>query len=403
MRAKNEVKAGIVIFIALVIVVIGVFLVGDLGTALRGARKIYVVFEDIGGLKNDDPVYACGVKVGRVKNIIFISKRGKDGVDYTRVLVEASVTDDVVIREGYSVTVDKTLTAITSIVIVPGSGKSVPASREQPLVGLPPTNISDVASKLSNQVIELGQQLLEKVKVIGEQVNGILIGVSGLVDDVRKIVGDEALRENLQVTFERIRQSTEDLKETTASAKLLVEENREAVRAAIAGIRDSAQNLNATLTENKDKISSIFTKLDKTSDTLDATLTKLGEAGDKAAGLVGDNRENIQKIVESLKQTAMTAKTTVEMVKRQPWRLLYKPQPSELETTNLYDSAFAFNAGAAEVNEAAGDLMLLLSRKDVQVDAARVQQVVQRLDASLAKYEQAEKEFWRCLGSAYQR
>lgn len=403
MRTKNEVKAGVVIFIALVIVIVGVFLVADLGTIWRGMRKIYIVFEDVGGLKINDPVYACGVKVGRVKNIKFISTRGEDGLDHTRALVEATITDDLVIREGYSVTVDKTLTAITSITIAPGSGKSIVVSRHQPLIGHPPANISNVAATLSNQVAELGQQLREKIKVLGEQINNLLGEVSRLVGDVRRIVSDPALHENLPIMVERIRQATEDIKEVTSSAKLVIEENREAVKAAIASIRDGAQNFNATLTENKEKISSIFTKLDKTSDTLDATLTKLGEAGEKATALVSDNRENIRKIVESLKQTTQIAKTTVEMVKRQPWRLLYKPPPSKLETANLYDSAFAFNAGAAEVNEAAATLMLLLSRQDVRVDAAQVQQVIQRLDASLAKYEEAEKEFWRCLSSAYQR
>ncbi|MDQ7778895.1 MAG: MlaD family protein [Planctomycetota bacterium] len=401
MRARNEVKAGIVIFVALSMLVIGIFVVGDFASALRESRMVHVLFDDIGGLKTDDPVYACGVKVGRVKEVSFSASRSKEGKEHTKVLVAMSIRTDAVIREGYSVTVDKTLTAITSVVITPGSGAVVQSSPEKPLVGTSPSNISDIASKISDQATELGQVLLEKITVISEEVNGILSTMSALLNDVRGIVGDPSMRENIVATVERIRQSVEDIKGLTESAKAMVDENREAVRSAVENIRDSANTLNLTLSENREKLSSILTKLDKTSDTLDSTLAKLGEAGDKAAGLFDDNRENIQRMVESLKTTASTAKTTIEMIKRQPWRLLNKPERQELETTDLYDSAHQFNEGAAAVNEAAADLLLTMSRAGGQVDGTQLQRAIDKLDASLAKYDEAEKAFWRCLNDAY--
>ena len=68
---NNEIKVGILVFVALILVTILVFGVGEIRLFEKGYRY-HVVFNSASGLDKGTAVKKAGVRVGTVKDITFI-------------------------------------------------------------------------------------------------------------------------------------------------------------------------------------------------------------------------------------------------------------------------------------------------------------------------------------------
>ncbi len=68
---KRAAIVGVFIFLAVIIFVAGVFMVGGGGSLLSKKAEVKAVFDDIKGLKNGNNVWYSGVKVGTIKNAEF--------------------------------------------------------------------------------------------------------------------------------------------------------------------------------------------------------------------------------------------------------------------------------------------------------------------------------------------
>ncbi|MCP4231161.1 MAG: MCE family protein [bacterium] len=79
---SNEVKVGILVFVALILVTILVFGVGEIRLFEKGYRY-HVVFNSASGLDKGTEVKKAGVRVGTVKDITFIDYEGVRMVDIT--------------------------------------------------------------------------------------------------------------------------------------------------------------------------------------------------------------------------------------------------------------------------------------------------------------------------------
>lgn len=73
-RIDVEVKAGLFILIAIVLIFGAVFTMGGTDFILNEYRNVYVVFNDVKGLTIGGKIRASGIKIGRVKNITFNEK-----------------------------------------------------------------------------------------------------------------------------------------------------------------------------------------------------------------------------------------------------------------------------------------------------------------------------------------
>jgi phospholipid/cholesterol/gamma-HCH transport system substrate-binding protein len=75
-RISNEIKVGILVFAALILLSILVFGVGEIRIFERGDRY-HVIFDTAAGLQEGAPVRIGGVKVGSVRKIDFVDYEGK--------------------------------------------------------------------------------------------------------------------------------------------------------------------------------------------------------------------------------------------------------------------------------------------------------------------------------------
>ena len=134
----------------------------------------------------------------------------------------------------------------------------------------------------------------------------------------------------------------------------------------------------------------ILDKVDKALDTAQSAIANIEEY---------TNDERINKIVDNLNEISINLKLTTREVRRAPWKLLYKPGPREFKIQSLVDSAGAFAAGAENLDSTALRLQKLAEKADseVQGDRDRIEAMIQELQTSFDRFQEAEKEFWEQL------
>ncbi len=191
----NEVKVGIVVAIAIVILIFSAFIVKE--GEIRGFRTkeytIKVIFNFVGGLKETAAVRLAGVKVGQVEKIRFIQK------PTTKVEATLTLRESIQLREDaqFSITVVGLL-GEKYIEITPGSLDAPIIKPETILVGKDAVDISKVLSKAGEAMKDLG---------------GIISSIREGKGTVGKLVIDEELYDNLNAMVKNLRELTEDVKE----------------------------------------------------------------------------------------------------------------------------------------------------------------------------------------------
>jgi ABC-type transporter Mla subunit MlaD len=114
-----------------------------------------------------------------------------------------------------------------------------------------------------------------------------------------------------------------------------------------------------------------------------------------AREIISGNRSKIENMIASLKTTSDNLKGASEEVRRSPWRLLYKPEPGEIDNLNIFDSARQFADGANNLNDAAGALRDAL--KQPNPDAEKIKALLKQLDKSFGNFQKVEKELWHSV------
>ena len=191
----NEVKVGIVVVIAIVILIFSAFIVEK--GEVRGFRTkeytIKVIFNFVGGLKETAAVRLAGVKVGQVEKIQFIQE------PTTKVEATMSLKETIQLRENaqFSITVIGLL-GEKYIEITPGSLDTPIIKPGANLVGKDAVDTSKVLSKAGEAMEDLG---------------GIISSIRGGKGTVGKLVTDEELYDNLNAVIKNLRELSEEVKE----------------------------------------------------------------------------------------------------------------------------------------------------------------------------------------------
>lgn len=259
---KEEVKVGVLVLAALI--VMGVLFGAVLG--LRPGRKstYQANFRRVAGLEKGSAVNYAGFQVGRVKSVRVDQERA----DTLRVVL--TVDEDVRLPRGTVATIDAPMFGSTSLDLKPGD----------PAGGW----LEDGAELASEEPFNLTAAMRK---------------VESLVGKVEETVG--VLSENLEG-------ATEQVKSVLASVEqLLGEENRDHVGSLLAGADEMMEEMRPQVREVMAKIDSALTKLDQATDAARKTL-------ERAQGLVEDNREDLERIVENALAALEKARSSMDNV-----------------------------------------------------------------------------------------
>ena len=306
---RNELLAGALILLAGALVVAILLVLADWRGLVQSKHEVLVIFRDqsVKGLTEGATVEFNGVPVGTVREL---------RLDYTNpneIRAVLSVPRDLKLYTNASLYVGTAAlggTAWIAIVNVGGPELSadgtpaLPADTKHPILGLsrPNTLIADVADTVGlgdTQRTQL-QQTIASIHATARSLEATMAEVhDDLLPRARRIASSLSQSvETFHAAMAKADESLANVRDVTATARQLALANRDSLSDAIANFREGSEHYAAALAE----------------------------------------------------------------IRREPWRLLYKPKPSEIEASNVMVAARAFAEGAGRLRDTATRLSAMTAQ-----------------------------------------
>jgi ABC-type transporter Mla subunit MlaD len=267
------------------------------------------------------------------------------------------------------------------------------------------------AIKVSGGLAEAMENLskgAESFKVIAEQVRqkidpekgGIVLDeIAAIVDDLKK-ASTEIVKTAVHIEGQtdpakadsvvaKVHKAAEEIDAMTADA-----------RPKVSGILSSVQDASARLDEyTKKDLGEFLAKLRESNNEVYKVARNLADASAMAKDIVSMNRDNIDVMVTNMTQVSGNLKSMAQEVRRNPWRLLYKPSEKETRQQDIYDAARAFSEGASQLDTTVAKLSGLTKANPQGVPANDpvLQQVLKELKETFGKFTKVENALWNEL------
>ncbi|MFQ5443980.1 MAG: MlaD family protein, partial [Nitrospinales bacterium] len=306
---SSEIKAGLFIFISLIVLCAMIFLLKDLKDIGKTKRTLEIQFENASGLTTGLPVTYAGIKIGRITAII-----EKDDEKYHVAAVTEINQDKTIFEKDRAYIKTEGLMGGPYIDIEPGPSKE-PFPENVPMKGNPAFSFASIGTKLEkfgslfdgmgdldlSGTLNSMKETFDNAKVILKE-NRQPIAKS--IDNIRKASGNlndvfnKKNRETFAATLENFKEAAGRVSEA------LNENNREAFAVALTNFGEATGNLRDALNQSNQEAFA-------------ATLRNLEDVSANANGILVENRQPIADSINNMKGTFKTANTILEE-NRQP-------------------------------------------------------------------------------------
>ena len=224
------------------------------------------------------------------------------------------------------------------------------------------------------------QKFTEKLKKASDkdQFEKTMANIKEITEKLKKA----SEKDQFEKTMANIQEITENLKSAS---------DKEQFEKIIANIRKATENFK----DISDK-----TRFEKIIADIQKITTDLKQVSSKARETASVSQPQLEKIVANIRSASEEMKQAIREIRWNPWRLLHDPTKRELRTQNLLTAARAFSSGASDVQATTARLEGLLEARgdDMAGDDAELIKAIEELKASMAKFDEAEKTFFKRLG-----
>ena len=444
-KKTSELTAGIFVLVGLAAIMAVVLWLG-LADVFRATRRQawFYVDEATGatGLTEKSDVFVGSTWAGRIAELRFDPNTGRTiyVVDIRR--------DDVQIRADANASYAAGLLG-GSILIVTGrgSGQQPPADRDHPVritQGGPFGIMAGLAGKLGHELdAKKPRTLLAKIHGIADdlkkvsarieqqmdpnqatallaKIHAILDDLNGAAKDARKFaarVSAEADDGQTESLLARIRRSLGHINDVTTSMRNEVDPNQRG--SLLAKVHKTLDDVNEMTAKLKPRLKRTMENVELTSAKLREyvefdvaaimidlrqTSTKILKLSRDFASLSGEakeivvlNRDNIDEMIDNMTAVSADLKAAGKDIRRNPWRLLYKPKKDEIHSMNIFAAARDFSNGAEQLDQALAKLKAI-DPKAVHPD--QIKKIREHLKNTFEKFAKAEEALWKELNSS---
>jgi ABC-type transporter Mla subunit MlaD len=435
---RNRALAGGFLLAAMAAALAVLVLLGGWDAWFQDVQILRVRFRAAPNLKVGSPVLLAGHPVGRVEKILLVpvtlpapkndeaaAPAGKPAVPEApitvyRVEVMASLPRTYVIHKDARVVIVQALVGQSAAVNIENVGRGEPAGEF--LEGQEASVFAEAASELGigeGERQDIGD-IIHDFKVVAATLRADLPGIvdklkttsADLAEGSKKasdaltkvhLVLDEN-RENVKAAIASAKSATEkvdqgtgevvknitaasgDVKAASGDVRAIVAENRD-------DIRQTVQHLHGTAQKADKDIGAIVANAHAASADLKVAVADFRTIAGDTKALVATNRANLATTLQNFRETSDHLLALAKEVRRAPWRLFATPDKQEVESLNLYDSARAFAQAATDLQGVADTLQVMLEARDrgVEVNPEVLKEMLKRLEETFAKYQEAEK------------
>jgi hypothetical protein len=144
---------------------------------------------------------------------------------------------------------------------------------------------------------------------------------------------------------------------------------------------------------------SLLNRVHASLEKIDESLVDLRTISDRSKTLVVLNEDRINRLMMNLGETAAHLKSASKDLRRNPWRLLYRPSLEETRQLNVFDAAREFAEAAARLDDSATQLAALAKSHGggVPADSPQLAEIRKRLEQTFEDYVRAEQALWKQL------
>ncbi|HLF93906.1 MAG TPA: MlaD family protein [Planctomycetota bacterium] len=307
----TEVRSGIFVVLALVVLTILIFSVGNFRQRLQATHVYSSFIPDAKFLKPHDPVTYGGHRVGEVKSVEVSSER------FGLVKVILDVQRDVVVKEDSILVLKQDgMLGTKYMEITPGTPAARRVDAGSEIKGIVPPAITDLAAAM--------ERPLGKIDRILEHLDAIL-GKPESQKNIADILSDaKALLATMDAQMKKIGDLAAGTGEKAGKVLDELQATVKDVRAPLASTLKNADELTGKVGKSLDEL---VAKLSKALDEMTAKLTRTADGLDRllrdADGLVLENATNIFETIRGLRDTAYHLELTAKRVRADPSVLLF--------------------------------------------------------------------------------
>jgi hypothetical protein len=272
---------------------------------------------------------------------------------------------------------------------------------------------AEAFEELKADALDFGDLLARMDEEYNERVVPILDNLTASSEDVREVIADArdvrwpAWADNVDEIFVWADGMTGELDATVATGRGLLTEARETLDAN----REKIDNIVANTESASVDISELAAHLNsETVAKLDSLLERGRVAMDEAVTTITEARTSFttwsaqtDEILADLSLAAGQLKFGLMEVRRNPWKLVYRPTDAEFDHELLYEATRAFAMAAADLKASSGSFSRLLEHGGEQLagDEERLQRMSEGLRASFERYEAAQEQLLDVLTEEY--
>ena len=377
---RNDLVAGVFIIVAMAALVVVLSLIGEWTEMGREMKSYKVRFEQIPGVKLGSSVLLASSPIGEVTAIdaqwAMDEKTGTKRFDHYLLTVE--IPSNVLLYQNAHIAIETKLIGEGAAINILSVGD------EKPLVG-PIVGRSGTAMASAVEALGIGEEQKKQI--------------ADTIANVNQLSSD--LREKVPTILASVQKSAERLDTITKQIDGILTENRDKLKGSISNDNEITEELRGLIKDNRGKIGESVENINQmTADTRSKlkTLTdNLVVTSNDVRALMAANRINLHDIIVNLRQTSEQFRAGSIEIRRAPWRLLHKPDQQEADTMNVFDASrnYATAVGDLRSTSTTLDSLTKLQAGGVPVDKKMLLEMLDRVRASLQKYEEAEDALWK--------
>lgn len=228
------------------------------------------------------------------------------------------------------------------------------------------------------------------------------------LDHINKISGvlttqmDPSTRTTL---LGRLQVALDAVNESLGTINGMLGENRPAIRATLQNVQDTSETLSTGIAKtiaaelDNDNPDSLMAKIHDAVGRVGQSLEDLNRITSTTSEVVTLNKDSLNKILSNFKETSDHMKSATKDLRRNPWRLLYRPTLEETKELNIFDAARAFAEAATQLDDATVRLsgLVRLRKGSIAADDPQLEIIRAELQQTFKKFSEAEAALWKNL------
>lgn len=364
-KQRNELKAGIFVIASAVLLLAVVLWIGtaDLFTSVASKAVFYSnISEGSLGLITGGDVLLGDLRIGKIVSI-------SPDPDNNRILYYVNIEDP-----RYTIHADGN--AIISSV----------------LLGVAPLSVTDLGSKDKGPADEA------HAIHIGGGVMQALGQLSQTVQVELDTKNPDSLLSKIKTMADNLAGASGDIAAITK--KLKPELDPTSPDTIASNLKTTSKNLAGTTTKIdqyvKEDVGKLLVKVREIANVILKTANNLNVSTEKIKTLLVANSPGIDEMVDNMVLVSANLKAASTEIRRNPWRLFYKPDDKKMRSTNLYDATRAFDEGANQLNIAVTKMAALRGLDPEDPDTKKeIKRVRKQLLDSFTKFKKVEDALWK--------